>query len=198
MRLETASAKAIRYACLHFHYAKSVPSAVCSFSVFNDDGEWCGVIVFGAGANNHLAGSVEKTQGAVCELVRVALNGKQENTGKAVSLSLKLLRKKAPLCQIVVSYADPAQGHLGIIYQATNWIYLGKMKSQTEYMIAGKQMHGRSVMAKFGTIKGKEKVKVCGKRKYAFGLTDDANFFLKKLSKPYPKRVQSIVGDVTG
>ena len=59
------------------------------------------------------------------ELVRVALNGKQEKTGSAVAKSLWLLKKKAPVVRLVVSYADSEQGHSGIIYQATNWIYTG-------------------------------------------------------------------------
>ncbi len=54
MRLEKASTKAIRYACLNFHYSKSVPVNTTGFSVFNDADEWCGVILFGGGANNNL------------------------------------------------------------------------------------------------------------------------------------------------
>ena len=46
MRLETASYKAIKYACQNFHYAKSTPVNVVGFSVFNDNEEWCGCVVF--------------------------------------------------------------------------------------------------------------------------------------------------------
>ena len=47
MRLELASNKAIKYSCLNFHYAKSVPVNTFAYSVFNDNNEWCGCVVFG-------------------------------------------------------------------------------------------------------------------------------------------------------
>jgi len=159
MRLEIASAKAIRYACLKFHYAKSTPSASLAFSVFNDSNEWCGVIVYGSGANNNLTKSIGLPQGAALELVRVALNGKQGNTGKALSLSLQILKGLAPLCKCIISYADPEQGHLGVLYQATNWLYLGRSQAQSEvyHPVTGKMIHKRTANALFGTIKGLKK-----------------------------------------
>ena len=50
MRLERASTKAVKFACVYFHYAKVVPVVGIAFSVFNDKNEWCGVITFGYGA----------------------------------------------------------------------------------------------------------------------------------------------------
>ena len=47
MRLERASYKAIKYACLNFHYAQAIPVTGIAFSVFNDKNEWCGLITFG-------------------------------------------------------------------------------------------------------------------------------------------------------
>jgi hypothetical protein len=44
MRLEKASKKAVQYACLKFHYAEVVPAQYIGYSVFNNIGEWCGVI----------------------------------------------------------------------------------------------------------------------------------------------------------
>ena len=84
MILKKASHKAIKYACLKFHYSKSVPVNVLGFSVFNKKNEWCGCIVYGLGANNNLAKSFNEPQGSVIELVRMALNGKQESTSIAM------------------------------------------------------------------------------------------------------------------
>ena len=53
MILKKASYKAIKYACLKFHYAKSVPGNVFGYSVFNEKKEWCGCIVYGLGSNNN-------------------------------------------------------------------------------------------------------------------------------------------------
>lgn len=198
MKLELASAKAVRHSCLYFHYAKAVPSAMVSFAIFNTKNEFCGVIIYGSGANRFLAKSIGLPQGAALELVRVALNGKQESTGKALSLSLKLLKKYAPLCRAVVSYADPEQGHLGVLYQATNWVYLGHghKSSKIIHPITGKKTHQKTIHSIFGSQKGMQMVHDIPKHKYAFGLTNQEKARLKQIGKPYPKRVQSIDGDV--
>ena len=126
MKLEKASYKAVSFACLNFHYAKSIPVNTFGYSVFNDNNEWCGVVLYGTGANNNLASQYKLNQGNVIELVRMALNGKQESTSKALSLSLKLIKKDLPLCKLIISYADKDQNHNGTIYQATNWYYVGQ------------------------------------------------------------------------
>lgn len=51
MRITKATNEAIKYACLHFHYAKAVPVCPIGYNVYNDKDEWCGVIVYGRGAN---------------------------------------------------------------------------------------------------------------------------------------------------
>lgn len=84
MKLTRANAKAIRYACMNFHYAKAVPVNTIGYNVWNADGEWCGVVLFGTGATPNLARPYGMAQGEVLELVRVALNGKQETTSMAV------------------------------------------------------------------------------------------------------------------
>ena len=182
MRLEKASYKAIKYACLKFHYAKSIPVNVFGFSVFNKSNDWCGVILYGTGANNNLAKPYKLKQGQAIELVRMALNGKQESTSKALSLSLKLIKKKLPLCKIIISYADIDQNHLGIIYQATNWIYEGEYNKGTVsgYLIKGKKVHNKTIYGK-GVKQNLESVRkyidvnaqkyiTKGKRKYIYPL----------------------------
>lgn len=123
--LKRASAKAIRFACLNFHYAKAVPQASDAYNVYNEDQEWCGTIIFGTGANVNIANPFNMVRGEVCELVRVALNGKQPCTSECVGAALRQLHKDEPQIKLVVSYADMDQDHYGTIYQATNWIYLG-------------------------------------------------------------------------
>jgi hypothetical protein len=198
MKLEKASGKAIKYACLNFHYAKSVPVIRLGYSVFNDNDEWCGVILYGSGANHRIAQEYGLVQGQVVELVRVALNGKQECTSKALGMSLKALRQDAPTVKIVVSFADRNQNHIGIIYQATNWLYIDERSNECGIMINGKLTHRRSVGKKYGNsaiewlrqnvdknaeiINGKTKIK------YIYALDRRFLPMLKALSKPYPKK----------
>ena len=133
MRISKATFIACEYACINFHYAKRTPVINCAFNIFNDDDEWCGVIIYGSGATPHLASPYDKWQGQVLELVRVALNGKQGhgNTSKAVSLTLRRLKEYRPWCDLVVSYADLDQNHVGTLYQATNWVYTGVVNADT-------------------------------------------------------------------
>ena len=197
MRIAKATAKAINYACKNFHYSKSVPQVQYGYNIYNDNDEWCGVILYGGGANNNMPKSLGKNAGEVLELVRVALNGKQETTSKAVALSLRQLHKENPLCQIVVSYADHRQKHLGIIYQATNWIYLGKsMTGNTQYFYKGKWTHTRSI----DSLKNKDQLKATlpkregsDKFKYIFCFDKKERKKYLKIALPYPKEKDLIL-----
>ena len=148
MKLTRATTEAIKYACLHFHYAKCVPVGVLGYNVYNDKNEWCGVILYARGANPNISKEFNLANGEALELVRVALNGKQEQTSKAVAISLKLIKKDCPLCKLIISYADMDQDHYGTIYQATNWIYTGDNsvgQKGKAFLINGKKLHSKTV-----------------------------------------------------
>lgn len=129
MRLTKATPQAIKYACTHYHYSHSVPANPVGYNVYNDNDEWCGVILYAVGATPNIGKPYGIPTGGVLELVRVALNGKQEHTSQAVSMSLKQLKTDVPQCRLVVSFADCDQHHLGTIYQATNWLFVGLMNA---------------------------------------------------------------------
>lgn len=199
MRLEKASYKAIKYACLKFHYAKSVPVNVFGYSVFNEKKEWCGVVLYGTGATPNISNPYKLKQGQVIELVRMALNGKQKNTSKVLALSLKLIKKDLPLVKLVVSYADIDQNHLGIIYQATNWYFTGKCNENTRtgFIINGKKVHNKTLhgMGKTQNLKGAREIDINakefiskGKRKYIYPIDKSLIPMCKELAKPYPKK----------
>lgn len=207
MRLTPATHKAISYACRHFHYSKSVPSTLQGYNVYNCKDEWCGVVLFSGGANNEIGKPYGLVQGQILELVRVALNGKQEHTSQAVAMSLKQLHHDKPMCRLVVSYADCDQSHLGTIYQATNWVYVGTMlenKHDASWVIKGKRIHGRNIseyvrnrgglngMSREEFIKkyydpNAEKYTTKGKRKYLMPMDKAMRKQIKSLAQPYPK-----------
>lgn len=200
MRLEIASHKAIKYACMNFHYAKAVPVNPFAFSVFNNKNEWCGCILYSAGANPNIGKQFDLANGQIVELIRMALNGKQESTSKALALSLKILPKKMPTVKMIVSYADLDQSHNGTIYQATNWYYLGLQKptGRAAFIINGKKTHPKTLHSK-GIKQTISEVKrlldpnateffTNGKHKYIYPLDKNLIPLCKSLSKPYPKK----------
>lgn len=171
MKLTIASQKSKLFACKNFHYSKSLPVNTFGYNVYNDQNEWCGVILFGLGANNNLSRQFSMVQGEVAELVRVALNGKQKSTGQCLSVAMRLIIKDYPTVKILVSYADEGQGHKGIIYQATNWIYIGDSFSEsTVDPETGKAVHSRILHSKYGTTRGFTRVKDKAKHKYIYPL----------------------------
>lgn len=191
MRIERASKQAIKYACLNFHYAKLVAPRCydLAFSIFNDKNEWCGVICYGRGGTPAIASPYKLKQGQVVELIRVALNGKQEQTSKAISITLRIIHKYAPQVKLIVSYADKAQNHLGIIYQASNWYFTGSSDSSGyEYLVNGKWRHPSSIKYMNINKKSLQKRKMSGKHKYIYPIDKSLIPMCESLSKPYPKR----------
>lgn len=200
MRLEKASYKAMQYACLKFHYAKRMPNSAFGYSVFNNKDEWCGVVLFNRG-NIAIEKPFGINKGEAAELIRVAFNGKQEATSKAVSISIRLLMKDCPLIRLLVSYADKEASHFGTIYQAMNWFYIGERKSNPKWIhpVSGKEIHDRNVtptgfVKTFGGIKRmwrKDELirkDVSEKRKYIYPLDKSLIPLCRSLSKPYPKK----------
>jgi hypothetical protein len=196
MRITRANRKAVEYACLYFHYAKSVPVHLYAYNIYNDENEWCGCICFGIGSVKNMPQLLNCITGTVMELQRVALNGKQghNKTSQAVSLAMRELKNDAVYLKCLFSYADTEQKHLGIIYQATNWIYIGKSQKTPKYFKNGKRVHELTVndMKRRHKKTAKELgyTKMKGFSKYLYVMPYDKKLrkeILKK-QKPYPKR----------
>ena len=115
---------------LQKHYAKRLPSISYAFGLFIDD-ELVGVVTYGMPASPSLCMGVcgVENKHIVYELNRLCVDCDLKNASSIlVGRSLQLLPKP----MVVVSYADTAQGHLGYIYQATNWLYTGITKERTD------------------------------------------------------------------
>lgn len=195
--LKRATREAIKYACLQFHYAKAVPSSPYAYNVYNENGEWCGVVIFGPGASPNLGVSVGLNQGEYLELVRVALNGKQPCTSEVVAACLRQVHKDAPEVKIIISFADKDQNHFWTIYQATNWIYLGDfgVKRAQSYIINGKKYHNKTIhdrgLSKDQLLKidpNMVEVSSLGKRKYIWVFDKRLRKEWQKKAMPYPKK----------
>ena len=192
MRLEIASYKAIKYACMKFHYAKSVPTYSIGYSVFENN-KWCGVVLFGGGASVNMPYKFNLTNGQYLELNRMALNSNQSSTSKVLSIAIKLVKKECPTVKMLFSYADKGQSHRGVIYQATNWIYIEDIASSgTEYLLNGIWKHDRGRYNWGVDFKKLPKRKKSGKHKYIYPLDKSLIPLCQSLAKPYPKQAREV------
>lgn len=108
---------------LNIHYAKRIPPINYAYGLFYD-GVLVGVVTYGKPASTTLQRGVcgEEFAPIVFELNRLCLSENLKNeASRLVGGSFRLLPKP----MIIVSYADTKQGHEGVVYQATNFIYTG-------------------------------------------------------------------------
>ena len=122
--------------CLHKHYAKRVPSITYAFGLFHN-GVLVGVVSYGTPASSTLLRgvAVDEYSGNVVELNRLCIN---DFTGKnSASILVGRSMKALPLPTIVVSYADTSQGHIGYVYQATNFYYTGLSSKFSDPKVKG-------------------------------------------------------------
>jgi hypothetical protein len=136
------------------HYAKRFPSVSFAFGLFDND-YLIGVVTFGTPASATLRRGLcgQDYVGNVLELNRVCLKYNRKNEASfLVSRALKMLGGD----RIIVSFSDTNQGHLGIIYQACNFIYCGLSAKRTDWKLKGKEhLHGQTVADEFRGVKNR-------------------------------------------
>ena len=128
---------------LEKHYAKRIPNITDAFGLFFNS-TLIGVVTYGNPPSHSLCIGVcgEEHKDKVIELNRLCLQDNHRNQSSyLISQSLKLLEKP----KIVVSYADTSKGHVGYVYQATNFIYTGMSAKRTEWRIRGSNLHSKTI-----------------------------------------------------
>jgi hypothetical protein len=194
LKIDWATHEAAKFACENWHYSKCIPkSKLVKIGVWENK-NFIGVVIFGVGATSSLVQQYGLNMEQGCELVRIALTKHITPVTRIISIALKFLKKSNPGLKLVVSFADPEQGHHGGIYQGGGWIYSGTSQASDEYIYLGKRWQGRSFRNKY---KGMEKdprvtiVKGSSKLRYLMPLDAEIKQKVKNLSKPYPKRASS-------
>jgi hypothetical protein len=120
---------------LQKHYAKRIPQIMYAFGLY-DENQLIGVVTYGIPASPALCMGICGKEWAdkVLELNRLCLQDNSKNQSSfLVSNSIKLLPKPT----IVVSYADTGQGHVGYVYQATNFLYTGLSANRVDWTVKG-------------------------------------------------------------
>jgi hypothetical protein len=161
-------------------------------------GAFIGAVVFGRGASNGIGSPFKLEQSQVVELCRVALGPHQVPTSKVVALAVRLLRRQSPGLRLLVSYADPEHGHVGVLYQALGWLYIGQTGRESLIRLNGRLTHPRTVTSRYRTraiewlrqhvAPDAGHVRTLPKFRYALPLDDDMRERLQERALPYPKR----------
>ena len=115
---------------LQKHYAKRIPQIMYAFGLYELD-KLIGVVTYGIPASPALCMGIcgKEWSDKVLELNRLCLEDNTKNQSSfLVANSIKLLPKPT----IIVSYADTGQGHIGYVYQATNFLFTGTTKERTD------------------------------------------------------------------
>lgn len=191
LMLGVCSHKAALYSVKNWHYSKRLPvGKTVRLGVWEDDA-FIGCVLFSRGASPHLGTKYGLKQTEVCELVRIALKEHAAPVSKIISIAMKILRKHSTGLKLVVSFADPAQNHVGIIYQASSWLYNGETSAGYEYWDDGRWKHAREVsggafgqQCKYDHTK-LERRQTLPKHRYLFPFCCEVKGQIE--SKPYPK-----------
>lgn len=99
----------------------------------------------GIAGPEHAFNVIELTRLWVCD--SVPRNGESFLIGRTLGKSGK---------EIVVSFAEIQQGHIGVVYQATNWIYTGLSAKRTNWTIDGVSKHCQTLADKYTSAQIRE------------------------------------------
>ena len=145
------------------HYSKTCPNLYYSFGFYYSEDLVC-VLCFGPPSGRLLAQAIMEggTASNISELVRLfAFDWGPKNTESyCIGKAIQWIQENCPKLEVLVSYADPNEGHVGTIYQATNWLYTGqgsRIVDSYEFKIDGEWLHPRTIFAMCKTT-SKEKV----------------------------------------
>lgn len=105
------------------HYLHRKAPCSKAFGLFQD-GQILGVVIYGVSASSTLLKGIagEDEKGNIYELTRLWVDDSVPKNGESflIGNTIKMLDK-----EFIVSFADSSQDHLGIVYQATNFLYTG-------------------------------------------------------------------------
>lgn len=199
LKLDWCSHSAAKYAVEKWHYSRRMPIGKLVKVGVWECSQFIGCVLYARGNTPTLGDRYGLSILEVCELVRVALREHVSPVSRIIALSLRMIKRFCNGLRLVVSFADPTQGHLGSIYQAGGWIYTGESEPSWQWLHDGRWKHNREITS--GAFGGKRKVQnysdlpkrqMPGKHRYLYPLDAEMRARILPLAKPYPKRATSI------
>ena len=152
MALENYSIEAIDYrtameVIVKEHYLHRKAPCSHAFGLFLDGG-LKGVVCYGTPSSAPLRKGIAGTENTnnVVELTRLWVCDSVPKNGESFLIGRTLPKAGK---EIVVSYAEIDQGHVGTVYQATNWIYTGLSAKRTNWTVEGLSKHCQTLADKY-------------------------------------------------
>lgn len=129
------------------HYSKSTKGITSSFCFrVMHDGQTIGAAIFGRPAmKDQITKYSEAGKFRLTELRRFVLIDEAPRNSESFVLGrmFRFLRKEG--VQRILSYSDPSHGHIGVIYRATGFQYLGQTPSVRVIWWNGRHFSHRSI-----------------------------------------------------
>jgi hypothetical protein len=204
-RIELIDKNVAKKIIIENHYSHKWTSCRYAIGLF-DKQILIGVAIYGFPVGRQTVKSITANlqNNEVLELTRLWLVDEAPKNSESYFLgkTFDWLRKNTNI-KVLISYSDPMQDHLGIIYQATNWLYQGNNTMLIKgylHKINGEIMHPRTVVALYGTTKVDElkkidstyeRIEMKKKHRYLYILNKkDRKLIISELKHkviPYPK-----------
>ena len=134
-----------------YHYSgKVVSNSKIHLGVFNEENELVGVLQFGYPMNGVKTSSKILGDKKMMELNRMVMRDEEprNSESKAIGVCMKWIKTNTDL-DYILSFSDGKEGNVGYIYQATNWLYIGYLLSDSFYKIDNETVHAVTVWHKY-------------------------------------------------
>lgn len=136
------------------HYLHRRAPCSSSFALLDGEGETRGVVLYGVPASVPLVKGVlgNENRKLVGELTRLWVDDSAPKNGESFLIGNSI---KFSGFEVLVSFADTSQGHLGTVYQASNWLYTGLSSAHKDWILIGSEgRHTRHTWDEWGGIEG--------------------------------------------
>ena len=136
----------------HNHYSHNLNGVMVkyAFKLLDKSGSLVGAMVYGGLGMANAWKKYAQNPDDVIELRRLVLidDTKRNAESYFIGASLRWLRKNTNI-KTVISYADPNHGHIGVVYKASNFEFLGKTSSGRVIKYGDKLYHDKAIRTKY-------------------------------------------------
>ena len=145
--IERIGYQAARRVVVERHYLHRKAPCSVAFGLFLA-GETKGVVCYGTPSSAPLRSGIAGPENAmnVVELTRLWVCDSVPKNGESYLIARTVRRSGK---EVVVSFADTAQGHVGTVYQAAGWLYTGLSAKRTNWTVRGLDKHCHTISDRY-------------------------------------------------